>query len=104
MSDAPAIMTTVRRYTAATVRIVTTAFAVVLVLGAVLIALGDVVNRDNGIVSFIVDAAEAVDGPFSRDGGIFSFDGEGLTTLTNWGIGAAVWLLIGRVVSGLIDK
>ncbi len=103
MSDASAALTTVRRYTATTVRIVTTAFAVALVLGAVLIALGDVVNRDNGIVSFILDVAGLVDGPFSRDDGIFSFDGEGLTALTNWGIGAAVWLLLGRAVAGLID-
>lgn len=104
MSSTSTALTRARASTAAAVGIITIVFAAVLAIGAVLIALGDVINRDNSIVGFVIDFAGVVDGPFSRSDGVFSFDSESLTALTNWGLAAAVWLLIGRVLGGLISK
>ena len=104
MATASGTLTTVRGYAATTVRVVTIAFALALVIGAAFVALGDVINRDNGIVSFVLDVAGAVDGPFSREDGVFSFDGEGLTAVTNWGLAAVVWFVVGRIVTGLLER
>jgi hypothetical protein len=79
--------------------------AAILALGAVLVVLRDNVNEQNAIVKFITDVADAVSGPFSRDNGIFDFSGKNATAknaLVNWGIAAIVYLVIGRVLAGLI--
>ena len=50
-------------------------------------------NRDNAIVTFVLDMADKLDGPFSRDNGVFTFegkDGETKGALVNWGIAAVV--------------
>src|SRR5688500_11140958 len=50
--------------------------ALALALGALLIALK--ANRDNGLVQFVLDAADTVDlGVFSKDEGIKQFTGSG---------------------------
>ncbi len=87
------------------VRVVFLVFAVVLALGAFLVAAQDVVSQDNPVVKFILNFADAIDGPFSRDNGIFSFHGENAETkdaVVNWGIAAIVYLLIGRYAQRLI--
>lgn len=104
MATASGTLTTVRQYAATIVRVVTIVFAVALLLGAAFVAFGDVINRDNMIVSAVLDVAGAVDGPFSREGGVFSFDGEGLTAVTNWGLAAVVWLVLGRIVTRLLER
>ncbi len=87
------------------VRIVFGVLATILALGAVLVVLGGNVNTDNSVVKFIIDTADAISGPFSKDDGIFSFSGknaESKNALLNWGIAAIVYLLIGRVLANLI--
>jgi hypothetical protein len=78
--------------------------AIFLAVGALLVALD--ANEDNGLVQFVLDGADAVDlGVFSVDNGIMKFTGENAETknaLFNWGIGAVVWLLVGRVLDRVI--
>jgi hypothetical protein len=78
--------------------------AIFLAVGALLVALD--ANEDNGLVQFVLDGADAVDlGVFSVDNGIMKFTGENAETknaLFNWGIGAVVWLLVGRILDRVI--
>ncbi len=95
----------IRSQAARAVRIVFGALAAILALGALLVVLGANVNEDNTIVMFITDTADAIAGPFSRDDGIFDFDGknaESKNALVNWGIAAIVYLLIGRLLANAI--
>lgn len=79
-------------------------FALVLAAGALCIALD--ANRDNGLVRFVLDFAGGVDlGVFSRDNGIKDFGGDNAETknaLFNWGLGAIVWLVVGRIVERVV--
>ena len=95
----------VRQQAARAVRIVFTALAVILALGAILVVLRGNINEQNAIVKFITDVADAVSGPFSLEGGIFDFSGKNAAAknaLANWGIAAIVYLVIGRVLSNAI--
>ena len=78
--------------------------ALALAGGALLIALD--ANRDNALVGFVLDAADYVDlGVFSREDGIKEFTGKGAQTknaLVNWGLGAVVWLVVGRILDRII--
>ena len=78
--------------------------ALFLAIGALCIALG--ANRDNALVAFVIDVADAVDlGIFSRENGIKEFDGDNAETknvLFNWGLGAVAWLVVGRVLERII--
>src|SRR4051812_48342156 len=78
--------------------------ALFLAVGALLIAVD--ANQDNALVKFVLDGADRVDlGIFSKDNGIKEFSGANAETknaLFNWGIGAAVWLLMGRLLDRLI--
>ena len=80
------------------------AAALFLAVGALLIALD--ANEDNGLVKFVLDAADALDlGVFSRDNGVMEFDGSNADTknaLVNWGLGAVVWLVVGRILDRII--
>ncbi len=95
----------IRTQLARVIRIVFAVLAAILALGAVLVVLRDNVNEQNAIVKFVIDVADAISGPFSRDNGIFDFSGKNAAAknaLVNWGIAAIVYLVIGRVLSGLI--
>jgi hypothetical protein len=89
-------------------RVVFLFFAVILALGAFLVAAHDNVSQDNGLVKFVLDVADAIDGPFSRDNGIFKFTGSdnevNMTkdAVVNWGIAALVYLAIGRYLQRLL--
>lgn len=78
--------------------------ALFLAVGALLVALD--ANTDNGLVRFVLDGADAVDlGVFSVDNGIMKFTGENAGTknaLFNWGIGAVVWLVVGRILDRIV--
>jgi hypothetical protein len=78
--------------------------ALFLAVGALLIALD--ANRDNALVRFVLDVADVVDlDVFSRDNGIFTFtgaDAETKNALTNWGLAAVGYLVVGRVLERLI--
>jgi hypothetical protein len=78
--------------------------ALFLAVGALLIALD--ANLDNALVSFVIDGADALDlGVFSRQNGIFTFDGADAATknaLANWGLGAVAYLVVGRILERVI--
>jgi hypothetical protein len=78
--------------------------ALFLAVGALCIALG--ANKDNALVRFVLDGANLVDlDVFSRTDGIKQFHGENAATknaLFNWGIGAVVYLVVGRILERLI--
>jgi hypothetical protein len=78
--------------------------AMFLAVGALLIALD--ANRQNDLVKFVLEGADRVDlGIFSKDNGIKEFSGENAETknaLFNWGLGAAAWLFVGRILDRLI--
>jgi hypothetical protein len=78
--------------------------ALFLAVGALLVALE--ANTGNGLVEFVLDGADVVDlGVFSVDNGIMKFTGENAETknaLFNWGVGAVVWLVVGRILDRII--
>lgn len=78
--------------------------AVVLAVGALLVALK--ANQHNSIVSFIQTSADKLDlGVFSRKGGIFTFAKDTNNVkgaLVNWGIGAIAYLVVGKIVDRII--
>jgi hypothetical protein len=86
-------------------RIVFLLCAIVLALGAFLVAAQDNVSQDNPVVRFVLHFADAIDGPFSRHDGIFEFHGKNGATkdaVVNWGIAAIVYLAIGRYLQRLL--
>lgn len=88
------------------VRLVLVVFAIVLAVGALLVALRENVSQDNPLVKLVLNFADAIDGPFGKDNGIFVFSGQHAETkdaLVNWGIAAIVYLVIGNVLERLIS-
>jgi hypothetical protein len=96
----------VRQRLAQLVWLVCVLAALVLAIGALLIALGDSVHRDNDLVKFILDAADKLDlNVFDRKEGVFGFNGKNAEVkdaLLNWGLAAIVWLIGGRIVDRII--
>ena len=78
--------------------------ATALLLGAVLVALD--ANTQNALVEAVLRAADWADlGVFSRTAGVKQFTGEGAVvknTVTNWGLGAVAWLVVGRVARRIL--
>lgn len=97
--------TAVRARIAQVIWLVCVLCALVLALGALLIAL-KAANENNGLVQFVLDAADAVDlGVFDRAEGVLKFTGSNAETknaLFNWGLGAIVWLVVGRILERII--
>jgi len=95
---------TVRRRIAQLVWLAAVVCALILAVGALLIALD--ANQDNALVKFVIDVADVIDlRVFSRDNGIFKFDGSDAATknaLANWGLGAVAYLVVGRIVERII--
>lgn len=73
--------------------------ATALLLGAVLVVLE--ANTRNALVEAVLRAADWADlGVFSRTAGVKQFTGDGAVVknaLTNWGLGAVAWLVVGRL-------
>jgi len=95
----------VRTQAARAVRIAFTVLAAILALGTILVVLRSNITEQNTIVRLITEVADAVSGPFSLNDGIFVFTGEDAmarNALTNWGIAAIVYLIIGRGLSSAI--
>ncbi|MDF1606495.1 hypothetical protein [Nocardioides sp. YIM 152315] len=94
----------VRTRLAQVVWLVAVVCALFLATGALLIALD--ANQDNALVSFVLDTADRIDlGVFSRDNGIFTFEGKDAATksaLANWGLGAVAYLIVGRIVERIV--
>jgi len=97
-------VTRVRVIVAQVVWLLFLAAALFLAVGALLIAVD--ANRDNDLVTFVLEGADRVDlGIFSKDNGIKEFTGANAETknaLLNWGLGAVVWLLVGRILDRVI--
>jgi hypothetical protein len=58
-------------------------------------------NQSNGIVEFFTDIGKFFVGPFK---GIFDLHSFKAQTALNWGIGAAVYLLVGGFIARLIAR
>ncbi len=93
------------------IRVIFLVFAIVLAVGALLVAFRHDVSGTNGLVRFIKGFADAIDGPFSRGNGVFHFTGKGhdaaasamtKNALVNWGIAAVIYLIIGRVLGRVV--
>jgi hypothetical protein len=78
--------------------------ALVLALAALCIALD--ANADNSFVKFVLDLADSVDlGVFDLSNPIKEFGGENGPTkeaLLNYGLGAVVYLIVGRILERII--
>ena len=78
--------------------------ALVLAIGALLVALK--ANTDNDLVTWMLKAADRLDlTVFDRDNGIKDFTGKNAEikeALLNWGLAAIVWLVAGRIVDRII--
>ena len=96
-ATAMAAVSKVREVLATAVFTVAVLAALVLALGAVLIALK--ANEQNQIVAGIIDIARRVVGPFDD---IFRMDTRVKQVLVNWGIAAVVYLVVGRVAERVI--
>ena len=78
--------------------------ALVLAVGALLIALD--ANRSNAAVDLVLRSADFLDlDVFSRKDGIKQFRGDGAqvkNALFNWGLGAIAYLVVGRILDRII--
>lgn len=94
----------VRSVLAQTVWVVCSVAALLLALGALLIAFG--ANADNALVKLVLDMADRLDlGVFDRQNGIKQWTSQNAETknaLFNWGLAALVWLVAGRLLERLI--
>jgi hypothetical protein len=75
----------------------TSAVALILVLGIVLVVLA--ANNSNDIVHAVRDAAHFLAGPFNN---LFTLDSNKAEKAVNWGLAAVVWLAAGRLVARLL--
>jgi len=95
----------VRVVAAAATRVVFGVIAIFFALGALLAVAGQYVSATNPLVEFINQVAGWFEGPFSRDGGVFSFTGENAdrwNALVNWGLASLVYSLIGSVLRAVM--
>jgi hypothetical protein len=91
-------VTKVRTRVASLVWLVAVVCALFLAVGALLVALQ--MNRDNPIVSFILGGAHKLDfGEFKKFTGKSA---EVKSALTNWGIAAVIYLVVGKVLDRII--
>lgn len=81
------------------IELVVAVVAVIIVLGVLLVVLK--ANRSNDIVKLIHDAAEWLVGPFKD---VFSLDDRKLEVAVNWGIALLVYVVVGRLVAGLLRR
>lgn len=88
----------VRSRIASLIWLVAVVAALFLAVGALLIALK--MNQDNAIVSFVLDIARAIDLGVFKD---FTGKNAGVKeALTNWGIAAVIYLVVGKVIDRVI--
>ena len=76
---------------------ITAIVTLILLIGIALVLLK--ANQSNEIVGAIRDAASWLAGPFE---GMFSFDKQRTETAVNWGVAAAVWFVVGRLLARVI--
>ena len=97
-------MTRFRAALAHLVWLVCAGCAVLLAVGALLVALA--ANTDNALVNLLLRVADLLDlEVFSRENGVMQFKGAGAAVknaLVNWGLAALAWLLAGRLLDRLV--
>ncbi len=81
------------------IRLVTLAVAAVIVIGILFQVLE--ANSNNVVVQAITDAARFLVGPFRE---MFRLDNPDVQVAVNWGIGAAVWVIVGALVAALLRR
>lgn len=84
---------------ASLVVILATAAAVVLALHIVFVVVKT--NQDNGIVQFVDDVAGTLAWQFK---GLFLAGGKNMQVFVNFGLAAIVYLVLGRLASGLLRR
>jgi hypothetical protein len=98
------VVTKIRARVAQLIWLVCVIAALLLAVGALLIALD--ANRSNSAVDFVLRAADFVDlDIFSRQSGIKQFRGDGAqvkNALFNWGLGAIAYLVVGRILDRVV--
>lgn len=98
------MVTKIRARVAQLIWLVCVLAALLLAVGALLIALD--ANRSNSAVDLILRAADYADlDVFSRKDGIKQFRGDGAqvkNALFNWGLGAIAYLIVGRILDRII--
>ncbi len=90
--------TAVRTRIASLVWLVAVVCALFLAVGALLVALE--MNQDNAIVAFVIDGANTLDLGTFKD--FTDKDAEVKEALTNWGIAALIYLVIGKALDRII--
>ena len=97
-------MASVRTRVAHLIWLVCAFCALLLAVGALMVALD--ANVKNDLVDVVLRAADAVDmSVFSRQDGVKQFDGQGArvkNALVNWGLAAVAWLVVGRLLDRII--
>jgi hypothetical protein len=92
---AGAVMGTLARV----VRLIVGIIVLIIVAGIVLVLLK--ANPTNTIVSDLLDAARRLAGPFD---GLFSFHNARVALAVNWGLAAAVYLIVGGLIARLLSS
>lgn len=98
----------VRSRIASVIWLVAVLAAVVLAVGALLIALG--ANEQNTVVEAVLDLANKLDGPFWKVFNFYKENKQGQRTgpdsvknhLVNWGLAAVAYLIGGRIIDRII--
>lgn len=81
------------------VRLVVSVIVLIIVAGILLVLLK--ANLTNSIVSTVHGWARSLAGPFD---GIFSLHNARVAIAVNWGIAAAVYLLVGELIARLLGR
>ncbi|MCW3038327.1 MAG: hypothetical protein JWM31_232 [Solirubrobacterales bacterium] len=71
-----------------------------IIIAAILFRVFDA-NQGNGIVNWFTDTARSLAGPFD---GMFTIKNPKTEIAVNWGIAAAVYLIVGGFIAGLIAR
>jgi hypothetical protein len=81
------------------VSLIGSVIAGLIVIGILLVVLD--ANQSNDVVNWVTDAARWLAGPFHN---LFDLKSSDWQTVVNWGLAAAVYLAISRVVAGLLAR
>jgi hypothetical protein len=89
----------VRHLLAYLIDVVVAIVAVLILAGILLVALE--ASRDNSVVSAMLDTAKFLAGPFD---GMFEPSNRRLGVAVNWGIAIAVYVFVGRWLTGRLRR
>ena len=86
-------------FLAVIVDLIVAVVALLLIVGILFVVLK--ANQDNGIVSWVNDAAKWLAGPFD---GMFTPKDHKLEIALNWGIALIVYVIVGRFIASLLRR